>query len=427
MKTKPRTPQADPLHALLAELLALDPGPRAQGPHSLRARLVSRLYFAGFQVIEEIGSRGERSVPFVLGVKGRPTGSERAILVGATLRQGSVVPATKPASPPVDGVLSSPNLPAGVAGMACALAAMARLREAEVNRPLLFLVAFDEVALGSALLTIRERYGLEIGTALLLHPTGGGVAVASPGLVAFDVALRRRLPEWRVSSLAHTCRVVTRGEGAIPGLLEALHAAAGQGGVAFDPAGRAEGSAGEAHAVLATAAAWSPARGVTASAATPERVGYPFGPELKAARDVWRQMSEAFPGLTATELLADGETLRLTLRLLLAPGSDLASTDVALERAIGSLPPSPELELEVTPRLHRPPFVAGARARALVAAKVPTLAPAESPLPSEAGFAGTPEVLLLGPESVGQGDSLAVERAEIVADVLTRLLTRLVS
>ena len=424
MKPKARDASDAPLFELLDELLALDPSPRAAGSSSLRARLVSRLYFAGFQVVEEIGNVGERTVPFVLGVKGRPRSSDRAVLVAATLRPGAVSPSRSRAA--AEGLVSSGRLPAGVAGVACALEAMARLREAEVNRPLVFLVAFDEAARGSALHTARARYGFDVSTALLLHPTAGGVALASPGVAAVDVALRHRQPAWQVDSLAHTTRVRARGERAIPSLLAALARLACDGARVFDLAGSSDDD-GEASGLLASGTAPGALDGLELGPARPERVGYPFGPEVVGAHEVARALLCAFPAARAVELGSDHDTLRLGLRLPVPAGADLAATDVELERVIGGLPIHPDLELEVTPRLHRPPFVAGARARDLLALKAPGLETASSPLASEAGFAGTPDVLLLGPEAPGQGDTLPRERVVAITALMSRLLTRLLS
>lgn len=426
MKAKARAASDDPLFALLDELLALDPSPRAGGAASLRARLVSRLYFAGFQVVEEIGSVGERTVPFVLGVKGRPRNSERAVLVAATLRPSRVLP-TPRAVEPADSLIVSPRLPTGVASVACALEAMARLREAELNRPLVVLVAFDEAERGSALQAVRGRYGLDVGSALLLHPTGGGVAVASPGVVVLDVALRRREPEWSVTSLAHTTRVTTTGQLAVHDLLAAMARATQEGARLFEPAGRADGAAGAAGGVLASASEPTPARGLSYATARPERLGYPFGVEVRAAHDVFCSLRAALPSLAATGLQADGDTLRLSLRLPLEPDADLDALDRQLEVAAGALRVEAGVELEVIPRLHRPPFTAGAKVRELLAQKAPDRVPSSSPLASEAGFAGTSDVALLGPEEPLQGATMPRARVAEITALLNRLLTRLTS
>ena len=95
--------------------------------------------------------------------------------------------------------------------------------------------------------------------------------------------------------------------------------------------------------------------------------------------------------------------------------------------AAGALRVEAGLELEVVPRLHRPPFTAGARLRELLAQKAPDLVPSSSPLASEAGFAGTSEVVLLGPEEPLQGATMPRARVAEVTALLNRLLTRLTS
>lgn len=425
MKLKARGTPSDLLQALQDEMLAEEPGPRAEGARSLRARLVSRLYFAGFQVIEEIGTVGERTVPFVLGVKGPTRASERAVLVAATLKPALWAQGPRSRRPVPEGTLQSALLPTGVAGVACALAAMGRLHEAEVKRPLVFLVAFDEAVRGSALVPVRERYGLDVATALLLHPTGGGVALASPGLVALDLGLRRRVPEWRVDSLERTLRLRARGERAVPELLAALAGLVRAGGTVFEPALLSDGADVVAEALVAAPATWEVPPSLVAEPATPDRLGTPLGPELAAAHEAWTRLAEAFPGLVATDLRVDGDALQVALQAPLAPEVDLATTDLALERAIAGLETPAGLELEVSPRLHRPPFVAGPRVRDVLALTAPDLSPQVSLVPSEAGFAGTSEVILIGPEIVGQGATLPRERAEVVTERMVRLLVRL--
>ncbi len=425
MKPKARGTPNDLLQALLDEMLAEEPGPRAEGARSLRARLVSRLYFAGFQVIEEIGTVGERTVPFVLGVKGHARASERAVLVAATLRPALWAQGRRSNRPVPEGTLQSALLPTGVAGVACALAAMGRLRESELNRPLVFLVAFDEAERGSALVPVRERYGLDVATALLLHPTAGGVALASPGLVALEVGLRRCVPEWRVGSLERTLRLSAKGARAVPDLLEALSGLVRAGGAVFEPNLVRDGAEAVATALVAAPEGWEVPPSVVAAPAAPDRLGYPLGPELAAAHEAWVRLRDAFPEVAATGLNVEGDALRLALQAPLAPDVDLATTDLALECAIAGLEPPPGLELEVSPRLHRPPFLASARVREVLAATIPDLAPQVSVVPSEAGFAGTSEVLLIGPEEVGQGATLPRARAEVVTDRMVRLLVRL--
>jgi hypothetical protein len=433
---------------LLLETFSTALRDRLTGSRDLRAHLIHRLYFANFAVTEEIASWADEAVPLLIGVKGHARESSRALLLTSTVRPallpdlagGGRGRAAAGLEPRVEGDhLVAPGAHCGLADVACKLAALARLKDSEVNRPVVFLVSLDDPTRGSGVLTLLTRYGLEVSSALIGHPTGGALASATPGALALDVVIRSVAPDWQVRSLDPLSAVSASGQpgwtgdaGALSSLLQALAGAVRRGAAVFNLESRGPmlTHPAEARALLGGGEAPRSA-GVACKPAAPREVGFPFGPEVDCAARLDRELQAALPGCHPCLAEPQGEALRLVWALPLGGASEESVAEHARQVLAGVATGFPGLSLEAEPRLFRRAFPGSSeRLRRTVAERAPGLAWAPSEVPSEGAFLPTEDALLYGPEDAGQAFApvpgrIPLQRLCEMSEATWRLLVRL--
>jgi hypothetical protein len=424
------------------------------GP-GLRSHLLSRLFFPGFRIIEEIGTFDGETVPLLIGVKGSDRGSSRALLMTSTIRS-ELVPApdqrcqaslVEGASPAIRGDhLVSDGVHCGLVDVACKLAAVETLRASDVNRPLVYLISLGESNRGSGVQTLRQRFGLEVSAALIGHPSAGALVSCAPGVAAVDVSVRAVRPIWRAPSLDPSveARAMRARRGAaewpLERLLDGLARAVSAGAAVFDP--RAHGVAlsrpWDARATVCGAGVGRlvEADDLLIQGLEPARLGFPLTTEIQVAARLARAAREldARVGLAGVE--AEGETLRLSLRLDCGaedPMTACAPLVARLRAVAAEQAERAGLEVQVRPRVFRMPYE-GPRPRGseLYAAKAVEDTRAPSSYPSEAPLAGTEDALVYGPEDADvmfdvAERELPLARIRAMSETTARLLARLLS
>ena len=421
------------------------------GP-GLRSYLVSRLFFSGFRVIEEIGTFDGETVPLIIGVKGSDRGSSRALLMTSTIRpelvpapdrrsQASLVEGATPALR--EGALVSDGVHCGLVDVACKLAAVETLRASDVNRPLVYLISVGESNRGSGVQTLRQRFGLEVSGALIGHPSAGALVSRAPGVAAIDLSVRSVRPIWRAQSLDPSveARAVRSRRGAaawpLERLLEGLARAVSAGATVFEPTARgvALSRPWDARAIVCGEGVGRlvEADDLLVKGVEPERLGFPLSVEIQGAARLARDAREVDARIGLAGVETEGETLRLCLRLDCGEEDPMDACAPLATRLQAVAAEQADLDVQVRPRVFRMPYGGPpARGADLYAAKAVADARAPSSYPSEAPMAGTEDALVFGPEDadlmfdVAQRE-LPLARIRAVSETTARLLVRLLS
>lgn len=458
---------------MLREAVALASEDRIKGGRALRDWVVHRLYFAGFKVIEDIGTFDDETVPYIIGVKGTGGATERAALLSITVRSRAIPIGPGPRQTTggvldVDldaGTVTMPGAHSGLVSLVSVLHALDRLRDGDLTRPLVVLVSYDEATRGSGILSLRLRYGLDISRALISHPSAGRMVLSTPGAMILEARLTSPTPEWRVASLENCVELNIDNSAAEANAAETLlRLLRSPGSRGFELAvlrpeahGHDLSAPRQASAVVIGADLDGLAgEGVSTRSLKPESVSYPFCREFVAVDALQRAIRREYPEAQVAGIRSEETTLILTTRVPFSGAEDATLSEleqlsdalgVALEDcARAALRPYDDLDAEIDLRLYRVPFPGpSGRAKDWFAEKWEGLrgrerlgedGEAESPWralsmqPSEGAFTGTRDVILLGPEDLdgllGAEDSIAIERVSEAALMTARLLTRLV-